>query len=110
ELARRHVTVALSGDGGDELFHGYPWYQFGAWLSGVTGVLPLAARQGLAALLTAPPPATWDSMARLVPRSRRPERLGDRVHKLAAWMRLPSRDLLFREIRSLWSEPEALVP
>jgi asparagine synthase (glutamine-hydrolysing) len=109
ELARRHVTVALSGDGGDELFHGYPWYQFGAWLSGVAGTLPLAARQGLAAFLTTPSPAIWDSFARLVPESRRPERLGDRVHKFAGWMRLPSHDLLFREIRSLWSEPEALV-
>jgi asparagine synthase (glutamine-hydrolysing) len=110
ELARRHVTVALSGDGGDELFHGYPWYQFGARLGGVTGTLPLAARRGLAALLTAPTPAAWDSLARLAPPARRPERLGDRAHKLAAWMRLPSRDLLFREIRSLWPEPEMLVP
>jgi asparagine synthase (glutamine-hydrolysing) len=110
ELARRHVTVALSGDGGDELFHGYPWYQFGARLSGITGALPLAARQGLAAFLTAPSPGIWDSAARLIPGSKRPERLGDRVHKFAGWMRLPTRDLLFREIRSLWSEPEALVP
>ncbi len=110
ELARRQVTVALSGDGGDELFHGYPWYQFGARLGGVAGTLPLAARRGLAALLTAPSPAAWDSLARLAPEGRRPERLGDRAHKLAAWITLPSQDLLFREIRSLWSEPEELVP
>ena len=110
ELARRHVTVALSGDGGDELFHGYPWYQFGARLGGVAGALPLAARRSLAFLLTVPSPAAWDSLARLAPGARRPERLGDRAHKLAAWISLPSQDLLFREIRSLWSEPEALVP
>jgi asparagine synthase (glutamine-hydrolysing) len=57
-----------------------------------------------------PSPAAWDSLARLAPGARRPERLGDRAHKLAAWISLPSQDLLFREIRSLWSEPEALVP
>lgn len=110
KLARTEVTVALSGDGGDELFHGYPWYQFGNLLGGLTGSLPMAARQGLAALLTMPSPAAWDSLARLAPAAARPERLGDRAHKLAAWMKLPTRDLLFREIRSLWSEPEALVP
>ena len=26
EVTRRHVTVALSGDGGDEALAGYPWY------------------------------------------------------------------------------------
>ncbi len=109
KLARSEVTVALSGDGGDELFCGYPWYQFGARLGGLAATLPMAARQGLAALLTMPSPAAWDSLARLAPAAIMPERLGDRAHKFAAWMRLPNRDLIFREIRSLWSKPEALV-
>jgi asparagine synthase (glutamine-hydrolysing) len=45
----------------------------------------------------------------LVPEHKRPERLGEFAHKLAAWVRLKNSDLLFREIRSLWSEPETLV-
>jgi asparagine synthetase B (glutamine-hydrolysing) len=32
EFARGHVTVAHSDEGGDELFYGSPWYQFGVWL------------------------------------------------------------------------------
>jgi asparagine synthase (glutamine-hydrolysing) len=108
-LARRHVTVALSGDGGDELFEGYPWYQFGGFLGRIADTLPLTARRGLAALLTVPSPAVWDAVARLAPSTRRPERLGDRAHKFAAWMWLPSCDLIFREIRSLWPDPAALV-
>ena len=43
ELARRHVTVVLSGEGSDELFAGYPKYRVGPWVERAS-VLPAALR------------------------------------------------------------------
>lgn len=47
-FAREHVTVALGGDGGDELFAGYPTYQAQA-LAGVFDALPASVRGLVAA-------------------------------------------------------------
>jgi asparagine synthase (glutamine-hydrolysing) len=41
-LTREHVTVALNGDGGDESFAGYNWYQTGLWLANVGRYCPPA--------------------------------------------------------------------
>jgi len=60
ELARKHVTVALSGDGGDESFGGYRRYQVHLREEHMRNALPLALRRPLFGTLGALyPQALW---------------------------------------------------
>ncbi len=54
QMARRHVTVALNGDGGDEAFLGYSRYRAMHYLDRLDR-LPAAARTGVARLLALAP-------------------------------------------------------
>src|SRR5206468_6755578 len=56
QIARRHVTVALNGDGGDEAFLGYSRYRAMHYLHRLDR-LPIAARTALAQLLALAPPS-----------------------------------------------------
>jgi asparagine synthase (glutamine-hydrolysing) len=100
QLARRHVTVALSGDGGDELFGGYNRYFIGQNLFRRLAALPRSLRPALGRLLTAVPPRVWDRLLAPVLRQPRP---GERVHKVARVLAADDPDAMYFELVSHWS-------
>jgi asparagine synthase (glutamine-hydrolysing) len=84
EMTRRHVTVALSGDGGDEVFAGYNRYIQGLALAKASRRLPRPLRAGLAAAIHSVSPGAWDRLFRALPERVRPRLAGEKMHKLAA--------------------------
>jgi asparagine synthase (glutamine-hydrolysing) len=112
-LARGQVTVAVSGDGGDELFAGYTRYLWteAVWKH-IQGV-PAALRPMLARALTAMSPDNWDRalgrLAPLLPSRFQLRTLGVKMHRLARFLTLQERESLYRSHVSCGPETENIV-
>lgn len=87
-LTRRSVTVALSGDAGDELFCGYNRYLVSRRTWDNAARIPTPLRRGIGSSLTAVSPGTWDKLTAL-PLVPNISMLGDKVHKLGRMLQTP---------------------
>jgi asparagine synthase (glutamine-hydrolysing) len=114
-MARRDVTVALSGDAGDELFAGYTRYRLASRTWRSLQRFPLGLRRAAAAAVVAISPSAWDRLFgmpnALLPARRQIGNAGDKVHKFATRvMRSPSQMAMYETLLSHWDEVERVVP
>lgn len=105
KLARRDLTVSLSGDGGDECFGGYTRYYWVDRMVRWTTPVPATLRRGVSSAIRALSTDAWETLLSPIPPGKRPTHLGDKIHKGAALLPFTGVDAMYGAVVSQWPEP-----
>lgn len=109
ELASRHVTVSLSGDGGDELFFGYYRYIHGYRIQQKLRIFSPVFQRMIARMLSHAPSHLLDNLQRQLPQRFQISNLSDRLPKFADLLAHTDEVSFYQWLVSIWRAPGQFV-
>lgn len=109
EIARKQVTVALSGDGGDELFAGYERHRWGEAIWRRTGAMPRPLAGALSAGLRLAPGGLLRAANAIAPRRLRVNDPATKARKLAKMLARGDRAGQYAMLVSAFDAPERIA-
>jgi len=109
ELAKRHVTVSLSGDGGDELFCGYNRYVLGSRIWNKIQLLPLSFRKCVGRWFEGSAGIYIEQLLNTLPKRLRIANIADKLPKLGGILGHGESMLFYKQLVSHWKNPSQIV-
>lgn len=109
QLAKEHVTVALSGDGGDELFAGYNRHVSGPGIWDLAHKLPKPIRNICARSLSSLSRLDLDSLVRSLPRGFRPSGVQNKVYRVSEALLAENGRAFYESLASHWQAAASIA-
>ena len=109
KLAKQQVKVALSGDGGDELFCGYNRYILSEKFSNIFSTIPTPIRKILGSILKSISNQNWTRMGKCIPKLKQYQNFEDKIYKAANVLEAKNMYDYYYMLRTNWKNPNEVV-